>query len=180
MSAKWTRWTDSALPRSAAMAERRRGGCARGQLDPVSCCCHLLRDPFSLFWTRSRDSGRFPSRRVWCRTKKFMNQHKFSSGGNPGHQLNHSPSPKVSAKLLLLSSFSQQPTFSKFPRLFCHALLINSTHYYFLWPLWSSRKSLSFCLRWIMEEEVAGAGESRTVTPSVPWRGAVGDLVPSD
>ncbi|KAG0714484.1 hypothetical protein GWK47_014049 [Chionoecetes opilio] len=110
-----------------------------GQLDPVSCCCHLLRD-LQTFFGREAEAAALPRAEELVSDEEIDESAHSAVGGTPGHQIIISPLSKVSANsfsFLLLSA--AKPLM--FPRLFCHALLVNSTLTIFLWPLWSSRKS---------------------------------------
>ncbi|KAG0706862.1 hypothetical protein GWK47_024244 [Chionoecetes opilio] len=132
---------------------------------------------FSLFG-REAEAAALARAEDWCRTKKLMNQHIQQWRELPVTNSIISPLSKVSANsfsFLLLSAANLSCFLDSFAMLSLSTVLITI----FLWPLWSSRKSLSFCLRWVMEEEVAGAAMSN-IDAKCPWRRVSETLSRSD
>ncbi|KAG0711182.1 hypothetical protein GWK47_021167 [Chionoecetes opilio] len=155
---------------------KRRGWAPReSQLDPVSCCCHLL-VIFSLFG-REAEAAALPRPEELVSDEEVDGISTSAVAELPVSKLNHLSLSKVSANsfsFLLLSA--AKPLM--FPRLFCHALLVNSTHYHFPLALWFVEEVLV-----LLFEVDHGGGSGRGFAMSnsdakCPWRRGVGDLCP--
>ncbi|KAG0709975.1 hypothetical protein GWK47_023745 [Chionoecetes opilio] len=131
---------------------------------------------FSLFG-REAEGAAFPEQKSWCRTKKFMKTAHSAVAELPVTQLNHFSPSKVSVNsfsFLLLSAANLSCFLDSFAMLPCqqYSLPFSSGPF-------GRRGSPCLLLRWVMEEEVAGAAMSNS-DAKCPWRRASETLSPSD